>query len=150
MKILPIIFCAIMLFCFMPTPNFIDFVDAVDGIFYFYTTQKLTGEELNLVPCGNGYIISCDREESHNLYQKLNKQKLLGISIDTHVELNKVIKKLDLKITRTQELDSTTFLYGYTNKLKNFIVIDGEKVNIQIAQTGDTLKIGYPLILDSA
>ena len=151
MKILPIIFCAIMLLLNIPNTNFLNCLTFTDGTFSFYTTENYTAQQCHTLKCGNGYIISCESNLAHFLYNKLNKQKLLGISIETSADnMKKIIDELDFKMETTQNCGDILFSYGYSTKLDKFVTIDGKKINIQIAKRGEKIKIGYPLILDSA
>ena len=39
--------------------------------------------------------------------------------------------------------------YFYTPKIKNFVQIDGKKVNLHFSYSNDRIKVGTPLIFDS-
>ena len=63
--------------------------------------------------------------------------------------LSKLMKKLKMKTVMTQELGDIKIIYGYSNRLKNSVILDGKKVNVEIAVRGGKITAGTPLILGS-
>ncbi len=68
---------------------------------------------------------------------------------------NKSITPLEIMTYFDAEIVSECVLDGmkvkncFSPRLKDYVMQGGERVNLQIAITEDTIKIGYPLILDS-
>ena len=67
------------------------------------------------------------------------------------VEMNskaysKIKNVLNLEVVDKHEIAGRTIIEGYSNKLKNYVVISNRKVNIQISIYGDKMIVGYPLI----
>lgn len=83
---------------------------------------------------------SLDLEDYYNKDLKLNKQQL---------SLTQIEEQLGLKIVSNIELENRKVITAFTQKLRNFIYLNGEKINIQISLSENEIKIGYPLILGS-
>lgn len=67
------------------------------------------------------------------------------------VEMNskaysKIKNILNLEVVDKNEIAGRTIIEGYSNKLKNYVVINNRKVNIQISICDDKMIVGYPLI----
>lgn len=60
--------------------------------------------------------------------------------------LDKILCDLQANLLFTKEIDNTTCYYAYTDKIKNFIIIEGEKVNLHFAVKKDRVKLGSPII----
>lgn len=61
-------------------------------------------------------------------------------------DFDKVKDILNLEIVSSREISGRTIIEGYSNKLKENVVIDNRKVNIQMSIFGDKMIVGYPLI----
>jgi len=48
-----------------------------------------------------------------------------------------------------ESLETKECIYAYSENLKYFVKIKGEKVNVQICLSGDGVKVGSPLIFGS-
>lgn len=68
--------------------------------------------------------------------------KFLGSEKDIQYFINTT----DMKIIDEQNLANIKVIYGYSPRFKDFVVINGERINVQIAQRGRTITIGLPLI----
>lgn len=60
-----------------------------------------------------------------------------------------VIKKLKMRTVLEQNLEGIRIIYGYTPRLRGYVVIDGSRINVQIAVREDAVTVGTPLILGS-
>ena len=58
-------------------------------------------------------------------------------------EFNSIINILNINIIYKDNY----CIYGYTNKINNYVIIDGKQINVQIYMSKDTIKIGTPLIM---
>ena len=64
-------------------------------------------------------------------------------------DYEKIISKLNLETVNKFVVDDRLIIEGYTNKIKNYIVLDGRKINVQISLSADKCLIGSPLIKNS-
>lgn len=64
-------------------------------------------------------------------------------------DLDKVCKNLCLEVVNSYTCEDRKIIEGYSNKLSNFIIVDGRKVNIQISTFDNSSIIGYPFIKNS-
>jgi hypothetical protein len=58
-----------------------------------------------------------------------------------------VIRKLNLNLVQESNCGSVKEVLGYTHKFKNYVLINGQKVNVQISESDVGIMVGYPLIL---
>ena len=79
------------------------------------------------------------------------KGEVFGESIKVEcIEIAAAIEVLGASLKKVEVLDdSTIVLYCYTDKIATHVIVDGESVNIQIAQKAECTIIGWPLILGS-
>jgi hypothetical protein len=67
----------------------------------------------------------------------------------TSVDVVALVKKLQLKHTFSQQSQDFSCIYGYTDMIRNYVVVDGQKINVQIAVTPTQVHVGSPLLLGS-
>lgn len=60
--------------------------------------------------------------------------------------LNKLTSFLNLEVVNKNEISDRVVIEGYSNKLKDYVVINGRKVNIQLSIFDNKIIMGYPLI----
>ena len=123
-----------------------------EEITYFFYAKTVNKQVANAkyISSGNSYIICCDFNDA--TFVKKHIDDVIGESVRIkNCSLNSINKILfDYKnyIIDKQQLDDYTIFLCYDDKLSNFIFIDGQKVNIQIAVKNAEINIGYPLILN--
>ncbi|MBO7508602.1 MAG: hypothetical protein J6T39_03055, partial [Clostridia bacterium] len=61
---------------------------------------------------------------------------------------NDILKRFENLVVSMQFVDKYVVLQCYDKSLENYLLVDGKKVNIQIALTDAEINIGYPLILN--
>jgi len=148
MKSLVSIFLALIILL-TPFNTKLDFVNT--GTYYFYTTENFQNVMVTNIKSGQGYIISCDSDKIKEVYPLLDKKQIAGISgCFDNFDMDSFTKKYQLQIKFYEQIGDITFIYGYTKQLEKYVVVDNERINIQIAKNQYCTKIGYPLILDSA
>lgn len=113
-------------------------LDYFDGEYYAYSNS----------PISNHYIFlgSC-----YMNIGEVNSNDIVGESmIIENFEPIAAIEELNAKILFTEFLDTgASVIYAYTDQIGRYVNVNGEKVNIQIAQYNDYSVIGWPLILGS-
>lgn len=60
--------------------------------------------------------------------------------------LNKLTSFLNLEVVNKNEISDRVIIEGYSNKLRDYVVINGRKVNIQLSIFDNKIIMGYPLI----
>lgn len=61
-------------------------------------------------------------------------------------ECDAVLNKLFATVVCKEEVNGDTISYYYSPILETYVVINGEKANLQVAISGGTATIGYPMI----
>ena len=111
-----------------------------DGKLNILTENQTSKDNVVLLSAQSFSTYSIDLEDYYNKDLKLNKQQL---------SLTQIEEQLGLKIVSNIELENRKVITAFTQKLRNFIYLNGEKINIQISLSENEIKIGYPLILGS-
>ncbi len=104
------------------------------SVFYFFDTQ-------------NTFIVFASNvfDEVEVLVDK-NDEKLIEVDASS---VDNFIKIIGLKNYSKFALEDRVIIEGYSNKLKDYVVINNHKINIQISITDNLCLIGYPLIKNS-
>ena len=84
-----------------------------------------------------------------NVIKFINQNDSEIIEIDNNSNIENIKKALNLEIYSKNNICDRIVYECYSNKLNNFVVIDGKKVNLQISITDNKIIIGYPLISTS-
>ena len=129
------------------------------GEYCIYSTQEVVSEFITKrIETGIGYIYYCSSDAAEKVRALFNK--IDGESIKLYIEnhgrqwqsqLDDILQKLDYhyhKISETYD-GIIRIYYAYSNRVKDFINIGKDKINLQIAQRGDVIVIGWPVILGS-
>ena len=61
--------------------------------------------------------------------------------------LNAFLTEFNAQDVLEEDVCDRTIIYAYSNKLSNYVYVQGKKVNLQIAICDDDVRIGYPLIM---
>ena len=110
----------------------------------FVSSDQFEGFET--IKNGNDYIIKV-YDDIKEFYLK-NEEFIKGFNLYFQSLDNKdFAKKLNAQIYQTHDVEGMIMYYGYTNMYKNFEMVGGKKVNIQIAVKEDETIVGFPLIL---
>lgn len=80
-----------------------------------------------------------------------NTNKIIGESLKIeNFEPISALKKLKAKLVKTECLeDGTVVMYAYSDLISQNVMVENNKVNLQIAQKDEYSIIGWPLILGS-
>lgn len=113
---------------------------------FYITTNTNSLPEIAGVKNGTGYVYNLSNLNI-NSAQKILKNTTSQSVVLTNLTVNQIKQKLHLKVVETNSVSGVVELVGYSNKLSNFIYVNGKKVNVQIACKPDCIVVGYPLIL---
>lgn len=146
-KLLVLFFLLVSLFClntFQAQSLFSVF--ASDAGTFFLTTNSPLSTSVKGVKNGGGYVYSFNKSTLNSA--GLNLKNITSQSVVlNNKSFNYIQQKLNLKIVSKSNTNNVMEILGYSNKLKNFVYVNGNKVNIQIALNKTNAIVGYPLIL---
>lgn len=98
----------------------------------------------DVVDCGHMKIIS----STTDFLEDLKSKDYLGQAIEVkNLDVLEFIKKNNLDIKKVEYVDGLKIYNCYLTSLPKFVVVDNFKVNIQIAESDEVVKVGYPLII---
>jgi hypothetical protein len=133
-------------------PVFLKYFATTNYTYYFYTTSVQNNiSHASVVKNGNATIVSCSARYSCEVKSKLDG--ILGESVEisnpTNADFLALKNFVGNDIVFTEDVDGIHIVYAYSSNLTGYVMVNGQKVNIQIAKNGNILTIGYPLILGS-
>ncbi len=100
------------------------------------------------VNTGLGYMVNCTVANCYETLRNCRDVDGLSVCFDgNEQDAEFVISRLNAQIISVQQLDGLYVACLYSPRLRGGIVIDGKLVNVQIALSGGTVTVGYPLIL---
>lgn len=136
MKKMIAVIAIFMIFFGGETGECISLADYFDGELVVYSDEYISGS----VDLGFCY-----------LNENCVSSRILGESIRVDdLEVGQAIQTLDATILKTEVLnDGTIVLYCYSDKISSSVIVGYERVNLQVAQKGDYIVLGWPLILGS-
>lgn len=149
------IFCLVVfaIVCLpLNAPMLSNFASSENYSYTFYVSGEVQNiANANIVKNGSNSIVTCSGDNCRQVKQELNN--ILGETItlynSTQSSFDKILCKIADKIKFTETIDNLQICYAYDSTLLNFVMVNGQKINLQIAVNADYIKIGYPLILDS-
>ena len=122
------------------------------GTHTFYSAKEIEDDNINVVINGNGFLINCSTEYAKSFSKRLNQKFVKGESFSFVGEDNdvcKLLKMLDGVVKKVECFDDIKVFYVYAPKISQFIDVDGQKINVQIAKNKGVITVGTPLILGS-
>lgn len=143
----------ILIFSVGNFPSFVSIVDApknADYVFVMSDIKNISKFDLKCVVNGNYFIVSCNKNTAEKF--SIDDATVVGQAVSYEADIKSiddVISKLKLSIIKKESVNQIICVYGFTNYINNFVMVDGFKVNIQIAYSYNKIKIGTPIILDS-
>jgi len=121
------------------------------GEYQIYSTETVTSPLITkVINLGFSYIYHTDTNNAadlRKLFTYIDGESI--ILTDSNLTAEHVLLILNyhpISAWQNGELVST---YAYSIRSKNFITNDNKKINLQIAQNGNILTVGWPVILGS-
>ena len=87
-----------------------------------------------------------DAAELRRLFTRIDGE---SITLDIKQSTSEILKKLQARQVSRDRIGDLTTIYAYSPKVPTYIIVDGERINIQIAQANNRTLIGFPIILGS-
>lgn len=108
-----------------------------DGEYTVYTNENVGSNSVDL-----GFCYMNSKPVSHHV---------IGESmVIQNLEVNAALDSLLARVVKTEFLeDGTIIIYAYTSLIEDNVQVEGNKVNLQIAQRDERFVVGWPLILGS-
>lgn len=143
----------IFTFAFLPQGEYLDTLGAefYDSEYFFYISGSCdTGGEVRAVKNGDQDIIICPTSLAKEVRARING-KILGESFrcrgSTRTAQN-IKNKLGAKLVKSAYVDGIYILYLYSGQVRaDPICMYGDRVNLQIAVSKNTVTVGSPIIL---
>ena len=125
--------------------NVVYAVGNCDAVVYVYCKQY---SGINIAS-GAGYVKTTYANYAKCI-QKARGVDGVTVVVDKNaLDVGALVDKLQLCQTFVHQTQDFCCIYGYTPKIRNYVMVDGQKVNVQIAVTATQVHVGSPLILGS-
>ena len=131
--------------------NGVKFSDYLSTCISYNVSLNGVVEDINLNSIENGEFTHIFT--SINNYSYINNtygDNIISQTFEFNKTFNlyKFFNDINFKRIKEYELGSMVIIEGYSNKFNDYIINDGQKNNIQVC-IGNSIKIGYPYILES-
>jgi len=105
--------------------------------------------DLNGIKNGNLNYYTYTSKKLNEVEKFLKGNEIEGLTLyfSSQVTLGYFQKKLNYNLTSISKHESLQVYYGFCNEYHDFIIHDGKKVNVQLANNGNGWVLGMPLIL---
>lgn len=103
--------------------------------------------EVKIIQSGNHFYISTSPENAQRVGEKLSQVSGYVLYYDKTIDKEELLSALLDFRGEESIVEGTKVVTGYTSHFKDFRVLNGKKVNVQIAFTEDNIVVGFPLIL---
>ena len=116
------------------------------GEYSFYSTDVVTSELITrTTDLGFSFIYHCDSRDAAEVRRLFGRIDGESIKLHDKASATSVLRTLGYtEVSRTG-----TMVYAYSPRGKSFIRADGQRVNLQVAYSGNTVIVGWPVILGS-
>lgn len=143
---------AVISFLLLPNkkPLFDD--SALNGknlLYTFYTLEKMDSD-LPYTKNGDAFVHYCDFKNASKVKQQLSG--ILGESVSfcgDKVDGLNFLSNFDYTTILVENIDGIWTLYAYSPKIENFVFVNNQKVNIELAVNKNIVTIGSPIIVGS-
>mgnify|MGYP002515376727 FL=1 len=146
------IFCLVVfsIICLpLQKPKLNGLIDGNNYTYTFYANEVAnTISNAKVIKNGNTSIVRCEANYVNSVRNCLSD--VLGESVvvknPSKEQMQKILNYLKNKTLRSEIVDETNIVYAYDETLNRYIMLDGQKSNIQVAIRNDAVTIGYPII----
>lgn len=153
LSLLSIVF-VLLSFININTPSFYNIKNCYANANYsFYVADdiKFSNNYTEIENAGLGNIVTCNAQICNIVKKDLSN--IVGESITFEGTTRDVINLLDIynaSVVKTEHINEDILcVYASTSKFKNSILIDNQKINLQIAYSNGRVTMGTPIILGS-
>ena len=100
------------------------------------------------VDMGSGKIVQCDIANFRSIVADCSGVDGFSVRFEgTARDVDRIARLLDINVVSTLDIDGLQIVCGNSSRLTGGVVLDGARVNVQIAYKDGTVTVGSPLIL---
>jgi hypothetical protein len=148
-KLIIVLVLAVIAFATYNRNDIIDYAEKFEaGTVTIYAEEAPSYAGLEVVDNCGIYSVTVTREIARKVYASASG--ILGVTIrfsGFESEAEGYLKTMKAVEVSRQQLSGTQIIYAYSKNIKEAVLVDGQKVNIEIAIRGGEVRIGVPLIL---
>lgn len=149
-RFIVLFFILLVIFLCPTTNNNLDFYNlkATNLKIYYYNNIQFENEKIFQNGIGCYIMPNIDIVEKY-----ISNTNFDGIEFRTNISENEILQNLNAKIIKKQSIllnnEEKLIIYAYTNKFNKFVMLENQKVNVQILVSNSENTVGLPLILGS-
>ena len=151
MKKILILFVFLFCLIFLKTPFSLCFLSQnYDATHTFYATQNVQNQNATVIQNGNGFLISTNSQNATEILADINAHNIQGESFcfnGNADDAQNILHSLNAKIMTQECFEDFKVFYAYSPKLEKYVLINLQKINIQIAMKNGKITVGSPIIL---
>ena len=130
--------------CFVDKGEQIFAVDGVDRV-CFVSNSKYDGE-FESVQCGEKFFNFCTFDEAKEKVSLVKSADAVQFYAE-EVGLDSILRKIKFQQLSSEEVEGIEVCYGYSPCYSSAVMLDGKKVNVQIAKIDGRVIVGFPMIM---
>ena len=122
-----------------------------EGTFFIHSRELVHSPLItSTIPAGIGFIYQMPSKHVNTVRSLFNNIDGESITLDTPKSSDQILRMLGYTMVQAQgTYETIRVVYAYSSRGRNFLTIDGTRINLQIATRGDRVTIGWPVILGS-
>lgn len=148
-KLLVVLIICLTVLSFSNRKELTDFANSFSDSTVTVYADKFNDKIDYIDNCGLKFF-TVKADEGKNLLK--NATDVRGITITFQGDKNDVddyLKKLNAKEVYREKVQNVLIVYGYSDSIKRFVVVNDNKVNVEIAFDNKKVTVGSPIILGS-
>lgn len=111
----------------------------------FVSDKEFEGE-FETVSCGDKFFNFCTFEQAKENALLLKESDAVQFYTD-ETSTDEILKTVHFQKMSSEMIDGIEIIYGYSPCYSDSVVLDGKKINVQVAKIDGEVVIGFPMIL---
>ena len=103
-------------------------------------------DDFESIKCGEKFFNYCSYEKAKENLNLVKECDAVQFYAD-EANLDDVLSKIHFQKLYSETIEGIEICYGYSPNFQTSILLDGKKVNVQIAEKDRQVVIGFPMIL---
>ena len=117
----------------------------VDGVSKAIVATKESPDGWDVLETMELNYITVKKEDLSQILKNIKAEGIMLFANDSG--LNNLLKSLNMLVFKEENVNGMNVVYGFTPKYEDYVLVDGKKINVQIASTRQEHVVGFPIIL---
>lgn len=113
----------------------------------FVSESEFVYADVESVACGDKFFNFCSIQTAKENLEKFEKNSDAVQFYFSEITVEEILQKLKADTVESYSSNEIEITLGYTPYVQDCVLVDGKKVNVQIASTENGVIAGFPMIL---